>query len=80
MNKYCSVNCPLHHKLNSLALLGLVRTTGPEVLLPHPDTADVLLQLALLLRRVDAGQVHPVVAAVLLSLVPVGLQVIKYLR
>ena len=68
------MNCPLHHKLNSLALLGLVRTTGPEVLLPHPDTAHMLLQLALLLRRVDAGQVHPVVAAVLGGPRPVSLQ------
>lgn len=34
---------------------------------------DVLLQVSLLLGRVDAGQVHAVEATVLFSLVPVGL-------
>ena len=34
----------------------------------------MVLQVPLLLGGVDAGQVHPVEPAVLLSLVPVGLQ------
>ena len=38
------------------------------------EALDVLLQVALLLLAVDAGQVHAVEPAVLLSLVPVGLQ------
>ena len=39
------------------------------------EALDVLLQVALLLLAVDAGQVHAVEPAVLLSLVPVGLQI-----
>ena len=38
------------------------------------EAGDVLLQVLLLLLAVDAGEVHPVVPAVLLSLVPVGLK------
>ena len=38
------------------------------------EALDVLLQVALLLLAVDAGQVHAVEPAVLLRLVPVGLQ------
>ena len=38
------------------------------------EALDVLLQVALLLLAVDAGQVHAVEPAVLLSLVPVGLK------
>ena len=51
-----------------------------DLYLTLTEALDVFLQVVLFLSRVDAGQVHPVVAAVLLSLVPVGLQVIKYLR
>ena len=39
------------------------------------EALDVLLQVALLLLAVDAGQVHAVEPAVLLRLVPVGLQI-----
>ena len=39
------------------------------------EALDVLLQVALLLLAVDAGQVHVVEPAVLLRLVPVGLQI-----
>ena len=38
------------------------------------EALDVLLQVALFLLAVDAGQVHAVEPAVLLCLVPVGLQ------
>ena len=41
---------------------------------PLTEAGDVVLQVLLLLGRVDAGQVHPVVPAVLLRLVPVGLE------
>ena len=44
---------------------------------PHTEAGDVILEVFLLLGRVDAGQVHPVVSAVLLRLVPVSL--IEYL-
>ena len=38
------------------------------------EALDVILELPLLLGAVDAGQVHAMEPAVLLSLVPVGLQ------
>ena len=38
------------------------------------EALDVILKLFLLLGAVDAGEVHPVEPAVLLRLVPVGLQ------
>jgi len=57
-----------------LALLGLVSAGGPEVFVSHPEALYVILQVVLLLRRVDAGEVHPVEPAVLLRLVPVGLE------
>ena len=38
------------------------------------EALDVILELPLLLGAVDAGQVHAVEPAVLLRLVPVGLQ------
>ena len=47
------------------------------MLVAHPEAGDVILEAGLLLGRVDAGQVHPVVSAVLLRLVPVSL--IEYL-
>ena len=37
------------------------------------EALNVILEVVLLLGRVDAGQVHPVEPAVLLSLVPVSL-------
>ena len=63
------------NKLESdlLPLLSLVCPAAPEVFVPHAEAGDVLLQVLLLLLAVDAGEVHPVVPAVLLSLVPVGL-------
>jgi len=57
-----------------LALLGLVGAARPEVLVAHTEALDVLLQVALFLLAVDAGQVHAVEPAVLLCLVPVGLK------
>ena len=57
-----------------LPLLRLVSPAGPEVLVSHPEAGDVVLQVPLLLLAVDAGEVHPVEPAVLLSLVPVGLK------
>ena len=64
------------NKLESdlLPLLSLVCPAAPEVFVPHAEAGDVLLQVLLLLLAVDAGEVHPVVPAVLLSLVPVGLK------
>ena len=74
---------------HSLSLLALVCAAAPKVLVSHSETSDMLLyifssfliqknihhlELPLLLLAVDAGQVHPVEPAVLLSLVPVGLQ------
>merc|ERR1719411_1930215 len=59
---------------DKFALLALVRAAAPEVLVPHPEARDVLLQLPLLLLAVDAGQVHVVEPAVLLRLVPVRLE------
>merc|ERR1712241_1548552 len=56
------------------SLLSLVGPTGPEMFLSHPEAGDVVLQVLLLLCRVDAGEVHPVVSAVLLRLVPVSLE------
>ena len=44
------------------------------MLVAHPEAGDVILEVLLLLGRVDAGEVHPVVPAVLLRLVPVGLK------
>ena len=41
---------------------------------------DVFLQVPLLVRRVYAGEVHPVETAVLLCFVPVGLQKIISFR
>ena len=57
-----------------LPLLSLVCPAAPEVFVPHAEAGDVLLQVLLLLLAVDAGEVHPVVPTVLLSLVPVGLK------
>ena len=44
------------------------------------EALDVLLQVALFLLAVDAGQVHAVEPAVLLRLVPVGLHEEKFKR
>ena len=55
--------------------IGLVQASKFKILLtllPH-------LQLALFLLAVDAGQVHAVEPAVLLRLVPVGLQNVIFL-
>ena len=43
------------------------------------EALDVLLQVALFLLAVDAGQVHAVEPAVLLRLVPVSLQNVIFL-
>merc|ERR1712241_1034284 len=56
------------------SLLCLVGPTGPEMFFSHTEAGDVILEVFLLLGRVDAGQVHPVVSAVLLRLVPVSLE------
>ena len=74
---------------HSLALLSLVCAAAPKVLVAHSIASNMLLksyftlntfyangfylELPLLVRAVDAGQVHPVEPAVLLRLVPVGL-------
>ena len=59
-------------ELSFFALIGAGR---PKVFVAHAEGLNVLLQVALLIRRVDAGQVHPVEATILLGLVPVGLKI-----
>ena len=60
---------------NLLPLLPSVSPAAPEVFVAHAEAGDVILEVLLLLGGVDAGQVHPVVPAVLLCLVPVGLKI-----
>ena len=61
----------IQHIIYVLTRMQIILSTDLSAL---TEALDVLLQVALLLLAVDAGQVHAVEPAVLLRLVPVGLQ------